>query len=151
MQKLMIRRVCGWVFGLGVALVSSQAMAANCNADEVEVYRDKYKIVCKDREEYAACIKEAGEQMKRDLSQNCGRSYKGCFEQKNIDISLTAAGCLASALVGCGPGKAACAGACNVLFTAQEWAAYHSCTVDVTPCYESALASDKERKELCKQ
>lgn len=150
----MNKLILGLAFGLGIMFVSSPTMAVGCNADEVEVYRDAHKIVCKDREEreeYAACIRNAGEQMKRDLGQNCGRIYKDCFEQNSLNISIATAVCLGTSLAGCGPNKAGCAEVCNVGFTMLEWAAYHSCSVDVTPCYESALASDKERKELCKQ
>jgi hypothetical protein len=115
---------------------------------------DKYrqfKIVCKDRAEYSACIRDAGEQMKSDLRQNCGAKYKDCFESKNIDLSREAATCLALTLFGCGPGIVACAETCNLGFATAEWAAFHSCSADVSPCYESALNSDKERQEHCKE
>jgi hypothetical protein len=135
-----------------IAVVSSSAMAVGCNDDEIEVYRDKTKIVCKSKAEYVACIKGAGEKLKSDLGQSCGAAYKDCFSSKNLDISLNTAACLAAAIPGCGGvGQPACAAICNVLFTAQEWAAYHSCSVDITPCYETALTRDKERKEICKR
>lgn len=143
--------ILGLAFGLGVTAASSVTMAAGCKVGDIELYRDAHKIVCKDREEYAACIKDAGEQMKQDLGRNCGIAYKNCFEQKSLDISLDTATCLALSLAGCGTGQSACAVACNVQFTAREWVAYHQCTVEVTPCYEDALARDKARKELCKQ
>jgi len=146
----MRRIVIGFSMAAGITLVSGPAAAAGCDADEIEVYRDKTKIVCRDRKEYSACIKQAGEQMSKDVHGSCARDYKDCFSQKNVDISVNAAGCLILARAGCGAGLVACAAGCNVIFTAQEWIAYHACSADITPCYEQALARDKERKERCK-
>jgi hypothetical protein len=146
MRRFMVCLAAGW----GIALFSEGAIAVGCNADEVEVYRDKTKIVCVDREEYAACIGKAGADMRDELSRSCGAVFKNCFSDWNLDISLQAAACLGGALAGCGVGQVACVQVCNLALSAQELRAYHSCTAQLTPCYEQALINDRARKERCK-
>jgi hypothetical protein len=141
----------GLCVAAALLVMPNAAHAQSCRPGDIEVGRDAHNIYCKSRVEYAACIGRAGEAMRQELRGRCGAAYKNCFEGSNVGISLTAAGCLAMSLTAAPAGRAARAAVCNVLFTAYEWNLYHSCTVQVTPCYEDALTHDRQRKAVCAQ
>jgi len=132
-----------------VLCVSSGALGKSCRPDEVEVFRNTKMIKCVDRAKHVACIRAAGEDLKKDVEQTCGDPIRNCLLSKKVDASVASAGCLAGALAGCGAGKAQCAVVCGVVLKAGQEAAVASCTADATPCYEAALVRDKERKQMC--
>jgi hypothetical protein len=124
--------------------------AGVCAPNEVLVGEDQTHCYCVDRQQYAQCIGRAGEALKKELREVCGRTFERCFRNNSITISLATASCLATSLFGCGPGIASCAAVCNVSFTALEWATVHICAEEANPCYEQALANDRRRKNACK-
>jgi hypothetical protein len=139
---------------IGILTLFSPSALADCSgvcrSNEVLVGEDQTHCYCVDRHQYAQCIGRAGEALKREIGGVCGRQYERCFRNNSIQISIATATCLTTSLFGCGAGMAACAAACNVGFTASEWAVAHVCAEEISPCYEEALVNDRKRKEACK-
>lgn len=139
--------------GLGMALSSLGAAAGEegCDADEVEVYRDAEKIICANREEYAACIKNAGLQSRADR-RNCADSVRGVFADSGIQVGESALKCLASAVDSARSKSISATTLVNCGIAAKNATNALDKAVDKTnECLERVLISQRQREDICKR
>ena len=69
--------------------VAQAQCAGVCRSDEVVVGEDRTHCFCKNRVEYAACIRRTGQQWRGDHA-GCARQAEQCFRSKGYQLTAAA-------------------------------------------------------------
>jgi hypothetical protein len=157
-------RICSGLYRLlclvislssGLLAFSSTPIYAQCGdvclPNEVVVDEGPTWCRCRDKHKYALCVNNAGRALKNQIQRQCGQIFVDCFHKHDLAITAATGDCVALALVGCGRGKWACVSACGGITARVEYLRALQCEAEATPCFEKALADDRQRKEACKQ
>lgn len=138
--------LCATCLAVGIlCFISDPVDAQSCRPGDIEVGRDAYRIYCKPRAEYAECIRQAGEKLKRATGVCIG----DCFTKHDVGIYFGEAICMGTCVTsGGGP---ACLATCLGGAVGTKWVLARQCEVEATPCLDGALENDRKAKEACKR
>lgn len=135
------------------------ARASPCAGNEVLVGEDAQNYYCKDRHEYARCIRESGEALKED-GQQCGRQWAGCMKEAGASMTTEQAGCLstcvtrgalATATTGTPFVASTCLVTCGLFAATWSMPRYATtCAEGLDSCNTASLIRDKAAQEACK-
>lgn len=121
---------------------------AKCEPNEVLVGEDDKFYYCKDRVEYANCIRETGETWKKDRVA-CAYRVERCVKDDGYVLTAAATSCV----VGCIKGALrmdACLASCGVAAIIPV-RTVERCGIDLgNICLEEALVRQKQNQEACK-
>ncbi len=138
---------------------TSPALASPCASNEVLVGEDAQNYYCKDRHEYAQCIRESGEALKED-GQQCAGKWARCTKDAGVSMTTEQATCLtgcitrgaiATATTGTPFVASTCLVTCGLFTATWSMPRYATqCAEVLDSCNTDSLARDKVTREACK-
>ena len=135
--------------------IATPAYAGGCKANEIKVDEDDDYVYCKDRDEYAACVRAAGERSRSPVAQ---RRCAGRVEQvaRGFGYKLTSAGltclgsCGAAALTKNAVSTNSCFVSCGIAGTMSTELLDKSIE-EMNGCFEEVLVQQKQDLQGCKR
>lgn len=141
-------RPLSWRLVFLAMIVWSTSLYAQCRSNEIMVGEDQDNYFCKDRLEYAACIKSAGSLLRQDR-KDCAYKVQHVFTNARSGLSNSALSCVAGCL-GNGLTARGCLSSCGVgaVYPVQV---LEEAVQETSSCLEQSLSADKQRREECKR
>lgn len=130
--------------------------AGVCQGNEVLVGEDDKNCYCKDRVEYAACIRKVGVEFEQKRNRLCSLAIGRCFNEKKAEFKTAAGICLATCINPLDSQRpltiATCARNCGVAEIIVAYRIADQCLFDgANSCQTAALAEQRQATEKCKE
>lgn len=146
---------CRYLLMLLLLSCAGTLHADPCGPDEVLVGEDAHNYYCKDRQQFAQCIRRSGVFLQRD-NQSCSGVWARCMLKGGQALSDAQQQCLTScaldkALTGAGAGRAsACLVTCGVVAGVWSIPQYMTrCSEVMDSCNTEALERHKASRQAC--